>query len=49
MDFKFVFFVLQTILTISLSAVFTQPQPENFAAAVTNFSSELYQVIRVEC
>lgn len=53
MDFKSIFFVLilQIVLTFYLSAAVTQAQPqlENFQATVTNFSSDLYQVIRFKC
>lgn len=48
MDLKFVFFVfVLQILTASLSEADTQSQPEYFTAAVSNFSSELYQVNKV--
>lgn len=51
MDLKFTFFVLvlQIVLTFSSAEEAKEPQLENFAVAATKFSSELYQVMRVEC
>lgn len=52
MDLKFTFFVLvlQIVLTISSAEEEKkEPQLENFSVAATKFSSELYQVMRVEC
>lgn len=44
-SFSILVILLLSFLTLCLSAAVTQAKLENFTVAVTDFSSELYQVI----